>query len=214
MDHRDRRVAHPEGAQEVTFVLPDGLAPEIYPLAWLVGTWEGPGVVEYPDIPRADFRQRVEFSHDGGPYLQYSSTITLIGMDGEDGQVWSVESGFWRVATETPEGMQLKDYQHPIEVVMADAAGMVSLYIGAVGNGRIDLATDLMARTASAAEVSGATRMYGNVDGELMWAWDLAAFGHELQSYASARLSRPDGLGAVPESDPDDSAGESADVPS
>lgn len=190
----------------MTFVLPEGLAPEVYPLAWLVGTWEGPGVVEYPDVPRADFRQRVEFTHDGGPYLQYTSTITLIGMDGEAGQVWSVESGFWRVSPETPEGMQLKDFQHPIEVVMADAAGMVSVYVGAVGNGRIDLATDLMARTASAAEVSGATRMYGHVKGELMWAWDLAAFGHDLQSYASARLSRLDGLGAEPEADPDDSA--------
>ena len=199
----------------MNFVIPEGLAPEIYPLAWLVGTWEGTGVVEYPDVPRADFRQRVEFSHDGGPYLQYLSTITLIGMDGESGQVWSVESGFWRVAPETPEGISLQDFQHPLEVVMADAAGMVSVYVGAVGNGRVDLATDLMARTASAAEVSGATRMYGHVKGELMWAWDLAAFGHELQSYASARLTRIDGDGAVmADAGPDDEAGETADAPS
>ncbi len=198
----------------MTFVIPDNLAPEVYPLAWLVGAWEGVGVVEYPDIPRADFRQRVEFTHDGGPYLQYTSTITLIGMDGEPGQVWSLESGFWRVATETPDGIELKDFQHPIEIVMADAAGMVSVYVGAVGNGRIDVATDLMARTASAVEVSGATRMYGNVKSELMWAWDLAAFGHELQSYASARLTRVDGQPAVlADAGPDDEAGESADAP-
>lgn len=174
----------------MTFVLPDGLAPEVYPLAWLVGTWEGAGVIEYPGIPTADFRQRVEFTHDGGPYLAYSASITLMGPDGEVGQVWSVESGFWRVAPSVPAGMELQDFQHPLEVVLADASGLIALYVGAVGNGRIDLATDVMARTESAPTVGSSTRLYGLVNGELMWAWDLAAFGHELQSYASARLSR------------------------
>ncbi|WP_430867870.1 FABP family protein [Demequina aurantiaca] len=174
----------------MTFTIPEDLAPEIYPLAWLVGTWAGHGVIDYPDIPASDFRQEMSFTHDGGPYLTYLSTITTIGMDGEVGHVWSVESGFWRIAPSTPEGIELKDFQHPLEVVMADAAGLVAVYVGAIGNGRVDLATDVMARTESAAEVNGATRLYGNVQGELMWAWDLAAFGHELQSYASARLSR------------------------
>ena len=176
----------------MSFVIPSGLAPEIYPLAWLVGRWQGSGVVEYPDVPRAEFRHDVEFTHDGGPYLTYAATITLADTQGEPGQVWSVESGFWRIAPETPPGLTLQDFQHPVEVVLADSAGMVSVYIGAVGNGRLDIATDLMARTASAAEVGGATRLYGNVKGELMWAWDLAAFGHSLQSYASGRLVRVD----------------------
>lgn len=174
----------------MTFVIPDSLAPEVYPLAWLVGTWEGTGEVSYPDIPRAVFTQRVTFDHDGGPYLAYQSTLSLESGDDAPGQVWSAESGYWRVAPQAPPGMTLRDFQHPVEAVIADAAGMVSVYIGAVGNGRIDLATDLMARTSSAAEVAGATRMYGYVSGELMWAWDLAAFGQELQSYAAARLSK------------------------
>jgi len=177
----------------VTFAIPEDLAPEVYPLAWLVGTWEGHGVIDYPGIPATDFRQRIDFSHDGGPYLEYRSAITLMGDDGEDGQVWSVESGFWRVAPDAPADIELKDFQHPLEVVLTDASGYVSLYVGAVGNGRIDLGTDLMARTASAPAVAGATRLYGLVNGELMWTWDLAAFGNELQSYASARLSRVDG---------------------
>jgi hypothetical protein len=179
----------------VTFVIPDGLAPEVYPLAWLVGAWEGTGVLKYPDVPTADFRHRLDFSHDGGPYLEYRSAITLMGPDGEPGQVWSLESGFWRIAPVTPPDIELKAHQHPLEVVLTDAAGFVSVYVGAVGNGRVDLGTDLMARTASAPEVAGATRLYGLVNGELMWAWDLAAFGHELQSYASGRLVRLEGEG-------------------
>jgi len=35
-----------------------------------------------------------------------------------------------------------------------------------------------------------ATRMYGLVDGHLLWAWDIAALGSELASHASARLAR------------------------
>ncbi|SEJ09783.1 FABP family protein [Demequina mangrovi] len=182
----------------MTFVIPSDLAPEVYPLAWVVGTWEGHGVVDYPGIDAADFRQRIVFDHDGGPYLSYTSTITLMGPDGEEGQVWSTESGFWRVAPNAPEGVQLEDFQHPLEVVLADASGLLTAYFGAVGNGRIDLATRFAAATESGPDVRGATRMYGNVSGELMWAWDLAAFGQELQSYASARLSRVDGPG-VPE---------------
>jgi hypothetical protein len=174
----------------VTFVFPDGLAPEIYPLAWLVGKWEGVGVLEYPGIERADIRASVEFAHDGGPYLMYQAVLTLVGPDGEDGAVWSRESGFWRISPQLPEGLELGEGQQPVELVLTDASGTVALFLGAVGNGRIEIATDLMARTASAPDVGGATRLYGNVGGELLWAWDIAAFGHELQSYASGRLAR------------------------
>ncbi len=173
----------------MTFTFPDGLAPEAYPLAWLVGEWRGTGIVEYPEIPRATFEHVVTFDHDGGPYLSYTSTMTLFSDDGP-GQVWSAESGFWRVAPEAAEGIELREGQAPLEVLIADAAGILSLYVGTVGNGRVDLATDLMARTATAAEVAGATRMYGLVNSRLLWAWDLAAFGNELRSYASAELDR------------------------
>ena len=107
----------------MTFSIEADLAPEVYPLAWLVGSWDGHGVIEYPDIPSTDFRQRIDFTHDGGPYLEYRSVITLIGPDGEDGAVWSLESGFWRVAPEVPEGIELAEFQRPLEVVITDAAG-------------------------------------------------------------------------------------------
>lgn len=176
----------------MTFSFPDGLAPEVYPLAWLVGKWAGAGVLEYPGIDRTDFRATAEFDHDGGPYLSYTSTITLMGQDGEDGDIWSTESGFWRISPQVPDGLQLEEGQHPVELVLADASGSVAIYVGIAGNGKIELGTDMMARTASAPEVAGATRLYGNVRGELLWAWDLAAFGHELASYASAQMGRVD----------------------
>ncbi|MFV0633909.1 FABP family protein [Demequina sp.] len=174
----------------MTFNLPDDLAPEVYPLAWLVGRWSGHGEVAYPGIPRAQILQEVEFDHDGGPYLTYRASTSLMGADGEPGQVWAVESGFWRISPQVPDGVELQDFQHPVEVVLSDASGLLSCYMGAVGNGRIDLATKFVAATESGPGVRGATRMYGNVAGTLMWAWDLAAFGQELQSYMSAELTR------------------------
>ena len=200
------------------FTFPEGLAPEVYPLAWLVGRWRGEGVIEYPGIETSAFVQDLVFDHDGGPYLRYESTLRVLDAqvpdqvpaedewpervgdpaEGEtpasaaspdgDGTVWSTETGYWRVATDRPEGVE--DSQHTLEVLLADASGRLSLFLGAVGKGRIDLATDFVARTSTASEVSAAKRLYGLVEGQLMWVEELAAFGHPLRSYASARLDR------------------------
>lgn len=199
----------------MAFAIPVDLAPEVYPLAWLVGRWEGEGVILYPTIPETRIRQVLVVTHDGGPYLSWASTLWLMadtaertaddaedtatgasdaegaeGVEGavDHGPVWATESGYWRLPPEHPEGLPTD--QRVVELLLADPAGHLTLYAGTLGNGRIDLASDLIARTPDAAEVTAATRMYGLVRGELMWAWDIAAFGERLQSYASAQLRR------------------------
>ncbi|WP_435737118.1 FABP family protein [Cellulosimicrobium sp. PMB13] len=192
------------------FEFPEGLAPEVYPLAWLVGRWRGEGVIKYPGVDETPFVQDLVFDHDGGPYLRYESTLRVLEAEvpstvpgeGEwperdpaaldaavaDSTVWSTETGYWRVSTDRPEG--LEDDRHPLEVLLADPAGRVAVYLGAVGNGRVDLASDLIARTGTAAEISASKRLFGLVEGQLLWVWELAAFGEPLQSYASAKLDR------------------------
>jgi hypothetical protein len=190
----------------VPFALPEGLAPEVYPLAWLVGRWRGEGVLAYPGIDEAAFVQDVVFDHDGGPYLRYESTLRIVEPDVPGTvpeswttadapppasaalPVWETETGYWRVAPERPDA--LEEDRHPLEVMVADPAGWLTLYVGAVGKGRIDLVHDLVARTSTSAEVTAAKRLYGLVEGDLMWVWELAAFGNPLQSYVSARLVR------------------------
>jgi len=194
----------------VTFSFPEGLAPEVYPLAWLVGGWRGPGFLEYPDIPKRPIVSEVTFDHDGGPYLLYRATTWLL--DGEldsieervdldtlrPGQLWSSESGYWRVTPRPPDDASALTEQpsapgtvpSEIEVLLADPSGHVSVYLGQAQGPRVELATDVVARTNFGAEVTAASRIYGLVQSELFWAWDLAAFGHELQSYASGRLQR------------------------
>ncbi len=168
----------------MSFVLPEGLAPEVYPLAWLVGAWRGTGEVGYPGVPRAEVVADVVVEHDGGPYLAWTSTLRLAGED----HVWSTERGFWRVPPDRPEDLPADRY--PVELLLVDPAGHLTLYAGVAGSGRIDLASDLVARTPDAAELSAASRLYGLVEGELLWTWDIAAFGEPLQSYASARMAR------------------------
>jgi hypothetical protein len=74
--------------------------------------------------------------------------------------------------------------------VLSHPTGVAEIYLGAVRGPRIDLATDLVARTGTAEEFTAATRLYGLVESDLLWALDVAAHGHPLQSYASARLKR------------------------
>lgn len=191
----------------MTFSFPEGLAPEVYPLAWLVGRWRGPGFVEYPDIPKRAVVTEAEFSSDGGPYLAYTSTSWLL--EGElagieekveldtlaAGEVWSTESGFWRVAPTVPDdARRITDGGGAgpvdLDVLLADPNGHVAVYVGQAHTARIELATDVVARTETGAQISAGQRIYGLVQSELFWAHDLAAFGNELQSYASGRLQR------------------------
>lgn len=194
----------------MTFSFPEGLAPEIYPLAWLVGRWRGPGFVAYPDIPKRAIVTEVAFDHDGGPYLRYQATSWLL--DGEldtleqrvdvdslqAGEVWSAETGYWRVTPKPPDDVSALTEQgvgagapvNEVEVLLADPSGYVTVYLGRAQGPRIELATDVVARTNMGAEVTAASRIYGLVQSELFWAWDIAAFGHDLQSYASGRLQR------------------------
>jgi hypothetical protein len=48
----------------MAFQIPEGLHPDLNPLAWLVGSWSGKGHGEYPGIESFQFAQEVTFAHD------------------------------------------------------------------------------------------------------------------------------------------------------
>jgi len=192
----------------MSFTIPEGLAPEVYPLAWLVGTWRGPGFIDYPGIGERPILVEATFSADGGPYLLYEATTWELenppaNLEGDidvvaltPGQMWTRESGYWRVPPQEAPGAATstsgddQPARTELEVLLAEPTGHVSVYLGVVQGPRVQLATDLMARTATGAEITAAQRMYGLVNSELMWATDMAAFGEEMQSYSSGRLQR------------------------
>ncbi|MEO7005649.1 MAG: FABP family protein [Terrimesophilobacter sp.] len=197
------------------------LPAEIVPLSWLLGVWEGTGVISYDvgeNTRSHEFGQRVSFSHDGLPFLNYSSSTWLLDpadAAGVERGVFAAESGYWRLSrpkTEGDPGPGLLPGVGPapfstaqavevlrnaaggfdIEVSIVHPIGVSELYLGQVKGPRIDLATDAVVRTVTAKEHAASTRMYGLVEGHLLWAWDIAALGQPLATHASARLARVD----------------------
>ena len=53
---------------------------------------------------------------------------------------------------------------------------------------RIEMSTDAVMRTESAKEYSGGQRLYGLVEGDLLWTFDMAAVGEPLTNHLAARL--------------------------
>ncbi|MEO6116435.1 MAG: heme-binding beta-barrel domain-containing protein, partial [Pseudolysinimonas sp.] len=69
------------------FELDTTLPAEIVPLSWLLGIWEGSGIVAYQvgdETREHEFGQRVAFTQDGTPHLQYSSSTWLFGAVDDD----------------------------------------------------------------------------------------------------------------------------------
>lgn len=172
-----------------TFDLRSGpdLHPALLPLLPLVGCWQGEGQVGYPTIEGQHYRQRVCFGHDGRPFLSYESRTILLGPDGEVLRQSAREVGWWRAGPQVAGDAEF-------EVLLAHPTGIVEVYVGvATGTTTWELSTDVVARTASAKEVTANRRLYGIVDGALMYAVDMAAVGQPLQPHLSARLERVSG---------------------
>lgn len=201
----------------MSFTFDDSLAPEVYPLAWLVGTWRGPGELSYPGIERTGLVADLVVEHDGGPYLSYDLTLrthpVVDPMTPVDlmaltpGEIWARESGFWRTApgveAEPVAGAPAGSPEPTaVECLLSDPAGVVGVLTGSAQGPRIDLASDWLAGSpSSVAKATAMRRMYGWVRGTIYWAHDLAAFGHELQSYASGRLVRVEAADLADSSD-------------
>ena len=171
----------------------------LIPLAWLVGRWAGAGVAGYPTMDGdLRFGQEISFTHDGRPFLAYTSTTWLLDDDGHQVRPLVSETGYWRPAAPQP-GQHAEDADAepetapagtPVEVLLAHPSGYVEIYHGAVDGPRITLETDAVVRTRTAKDYAAATRMYGLVEGDLLWVMDMAAGGVPLTSHASARLKR------------------------
>ncbi|WP_298752475.1 FABP family protein [uncultured Serinicoccus sp.] len=153
--------------------------PDNAPLTWLLGTWAGAGVVGYPTMTSRNFGQEVEVTHDGRPFLHWTSRTWLLDEQGEKEEIFAVESGYWRPQ---PDG--------DVELLLAHPTGVVEMYYGKTGQAKVEVATDSIVRSPSSPEYAAAQRLYGYVNSNLMWVMDMAAHGHEMQSYMSAELRR------------------------
>ena len=155
--------------------------PDLEALAFLLGRWEGAGIGGYPTIESFRFGQEISFSHNGKPFLIYTSRTWRLDEEGQIGPPLGTESGYWRPRPDSQ-----------VEVMLAHPTGIVEIYLGEITGTRIEMATDVVARTATAKEVTAGHRLYGLVgpDHDLAYAYDMAAVGQELQPHLSAQFKR------------------------
>lgn len=169
--------------ESMAFDTPPELHPDLKASEWLLGTWHGNGRGDYPTIDAFDYEQEVAFAHDGRPFLHYFSRAWITDEDGERLRPGALETGFLRPGA---DGV--------VELVLAHPTGYAELWYGEHGESgggpNLTLATDAVIRTATAKEYTAGQRLYGLIEGDLLYAYDMAAQGQELQSHLWGRLKR------------------------
>ena len=160
----------------------------IQPFAWLIGTWRGEGVGGFPTIDNDfPYGEEITFACPGKPLLTFTSrTWALEGASSTEGRTLALQTGFWRPTSATE-----------VEVILTVASGLVEILYGSLIDGpsgvHVELHSDVIARTATAKEVTADKRMYAVRGGKLMYAQEMAAVGvKELHPHLSAALDKVD----------------------
>ena len=161
------------------FELPQNLHPDCAPIAWLLGTWRGNGHGDYPTIEPFQFGQECIFTHDGRPFFHYMSRSWQVDEQGEKVAERAIETGFIRCRADGN-----------LEWLLTHNTGFAEVWYGTAEGAKIEITTDAVVRTETAKEYTGGKRLYGNVEGDLLYAYDMAAVGQSLQPHLWARLVR------------------------
>ena len=143
------------------FQIPDDLNRDLMPLAWMIGHWEGEGHGNTPDEGEFSFGCQVDFTDNGGDYLHYICQTFTMNPDGTPAAPLRMETGFWRPNVDTRK----------VDVLMAAPEGWAEVWTGNIDGAKIQ-------------------RLYGQVEGDLLWTFDRATVDAPLQPYMWARLKR------------------------
>ena len=150
------------------------LHPTIGPLAFLLGTWRGEGVGEYPTIETFPYLETITFDHVGKPYLSYVQRTTH-----PDGSPTHGELGFWRLPAPSS-----------VELVAIHPFGATEMAVGSLSGTTIDLQSLSVVSTPAAKTVTGIERTI-SVDGDVLrYTVRMAAVGHPMAHHLSAELRR------------------------
>jgi hypothetical protein len=165
-DTVDVRVG-PEVSHELLSVLP------------LLGEWHGEGQAAGTGGDHR-FGQWIRFAHDGRGFLAYDSRTWKLTDDGAVVGPDVRESGFLRPGSDDD-----------VELLVASPDGLLELYLGTARTTTSwEFTSDVIARTPDGPDVVKAVRLYGLVEGALMYAIDRAGSDTQLRPVMSARLER------------------------
>ena len=145
----------------------------------MLGEWHGEGQAAGTGGDHR-FGQWIRFAHDGRGFLAYESRTWRLTDDGKIVGPDVRESGFWR-----PRG------EDGVELLVAGPDGLVEIYVGTARTTTSwELTSDVLARTPDAPDVTRSVRLYGIVEGALMYAIDRAVGDQPPRPVMSARLER------------------------
>ncbi len=162
------------------FEIPADLNPGLVGLAWLRGRWEGTGYRQWPGQEKIEFGIQIDFAENGSDYLHYLAQLFTLDADKRPVAPLTMETGFWR-ATE----------KAGVDIVMCSPEGFAEIWYGQLSPGRIDVTTDAVVRSPDAkVAYTAGRRLYGHVEGKLMFSFDRATTEHSLQPYLWATLAR------------------------
>ncbi|GAB1694734.1 FABP family protein [Krasilnikovia sp. M28-CT-15] len=161
------------------------LHPALLGLLPFIGLWRGRGQGGFPGVEDFNFAQEIRISHDGRPFLLYESRAWILDGDSQAVRMANREVGWWRPVT-TSEGRATDD----MEATMCTPTGIMELYLGKVTGTRLEMEADAIVRSPTAKEVTAGHRLFGIVEGALLYAQEVAAEGRGLEPHMSARLLR------------------------
>ncbi|MDR3152091.1 MAG: FABP family protein [Bifidobacteriaceae bacterium] len=203
------------------FVIPEDLPARLYPLAWLVGSWQGEGIFAQGEnkhkqfIITTDFiassndvKYQAEIIYNEKVWLSESGTLKI-------GDVRNCDKSIFENKTSSKNKIDSKNriiplnkevsktpLTHSLTFSLKNSREFSTEYSGWVSNGRIEFNSSKIRNLLSREkEISKqpilSKRMYGYVKGDLYYAWDLAENlsndkSAKLDSYISAILKRRD----------------------
>ena len=150
--------------------------PELAPLVFLIGIWEGGGDGEYPTITPFRYGERIRFEHVGEPFLMYS----LESWDAEDDVPLHFERGFLRPGSGPGD----------VELTLAHPLGLTEVSQGRLVGTTLDLSSSAIGRTDTGSAVTGLVRHY-RVEGDVLhYEVDMAMQETAMARHLTGELRR------------------------
>ncbi len=154
--------------------------PELDELAFLIGSWEGPGKGDYPTVDGFEYRETATFAAPPGkPFLFYQQRTARAGDHPEAGSALHTEAGYVR-----PAG------PGRAELVIAQPTGITEVLHGPIDGQSVHLRSATVATTDTAKRIDTTERIL-RVDGDVLsYELHMGAVGQPHQIHLRADLRR------------------------
>ena len=154
--------------------------PDLEPLSFLLGEWEGFGSGSYPTIDDFSYREVVTVkAPPGKAFLSYGQQTWRAGDHADSGQPLHTEAGYFR-----PGG------SGKVELALAQPTGVAEIHHGTVAGTSIALKATSVATTATAKAVDSVERNITVSGDEMVYELRMGAVGEPHQVHLKATLTR------------------------